>query len=75
MKNDLQEILLPKEKIQQRIECLGEEIDREYQSQEIVLITLLDGAIVFTRRSNPSSFDTFKIGLHTCFQLWKFNQP
>ena len=48
MKNDLQEILLPKEKIQQRIECLGEEIDREYQNQEIVLITLLDGAIVFT---------------------------
>ena len=48
MKNDLQQILLSKEKISQRITELGVEIDRHYEGKEILLVTLLDGAIVFT---------------------------
>ena len=48
MKNDLQQILLSKEKISQRIAELGLEIDRHYEGKEILLVTLLDGAIVFT---------------------------
>ena len=48
MKNDLQQILLSKEKISQRIAELGLEIDRHYKGKEILLVTLLDGAIVFT---------------------------
>lgn len=48
MKNDLQQILLSKEKISQRITELGLEIDRHYEGKEILLVTLLDGAIVFT---------------------------
>jgi hypoxanthine phosphoribosyltransferase len=48
LKNDLQQILLSKEKISQRIAELGLEIDRHYKGKEILLVTLLDGAIVFT---------------------------
>jgi len=48
LKNDLQQILLSKEKISQRITELGVEIDRHYEGKEILLVTLLDGAIVFT---------------------------
>ena len=48
MKNDLQQILLTEDKISQRIAELGLEIDRHYEGKEILLVTLLDGAIVFT---------------------------
>ena len=48
MTNDLQEILLDEETIRRRVVSLGEEIDAHYADQEILLITLLDGAIVFT---------------------------
>ena len=48
MTNDLQEILLDEETIHRRVIALGEEIDEHYVDEEILLITLLDGAIVFT---------------------------
>ena len=48
MKNDLQQILLSQEDIHQRILELGREIDRHYEGREIIIVTLLDGAIVFT---------------------------
>lgn len=48
MTNDLQEILLDEETIRRRVVALGEKIDAHYADQEILLITLLDGAIVFT---------------------------
>ena len=48
MKNDLKQILLTEEQISLRISELGLEIDRHYEGKEILLVTLLDGAIVFT---------------------------
>ncbi|MEC8778100.1 MAG: phosphoribosyltransferase family protein, partial [Verrucomicrobiota bacterium] len=48
MKNDLKEILLDEAVIRSRIQELGKEIDDFFQEKEILLITLLDGAIVFT---------------------------
>ncbi|MBT6850128.1 MAG: hypoxanthine phosphoribosyltransferase, partial [Opitutae bacterium] len=48
MTNDIQEILLDEETISQRVRALGAEIDVHYEGEEILLITLLDGAIVFT---------------------------
>ena len=48
MKNDLQKILLTELDIQQRVTTLGTEIDSFYEGKEILLVTLLDGAIVFT---------------------------
>tara|TARA_B100001093_G_scaffold219352_1_gene210268 strand:+ start:373 stop:909 length:537 start_codon:yes stop_codon:yes gene_type:complete len=48
LKNDLQQILLTQEVIHQRILELGLEIDRHYKGREIIIVTLLDGAIVFT---------------------------
>ncbi len=48
MTNDIQEILLDEETISRRVSALGAEIDVHYEGEEILLITLLDGAIVFT---------------------------
>ena len=48
MKNDIQKILLSEEDIRTRIAELGLEIDRHYEDKEILIVTLLDGAIVFT---------------------------
>ena len=48
MKNDIKQILLPQEVIEKRVQEIGQEIDRYYQDREIIIITLLDGAIVFT---------------------------
>ena len=48
MNNDLKEILLDEKTIRQRVTVLGNEIDKHYADKEILLITLLDGAIVFT---------------------------
>lgn len=48
MKNDIKQILLSEEDIRKRIAELGLEIDRHYEGKEILIVTLLDGAIVFT---------------------------
>ena len=48
MKNDIKQILLPQEVIEKRVREIGKEIDQYYQDREIIIITLLDGAIVFT---------------------------
>ena len=47
MKNDLQKILLSSQRIDLRVKELAVEIDRYYKDREILLVTLLDGAIVF----------------------------
>ena len=48
MKNDIKQILLSEEDIRKRIAELGVAIDRHYEGKEILIVTLLDGAIVFT---------------------------
>ena len=50
MKSDIQSILLNAEQIDSRNLEIAREIDQYYEnrSHEILLITLLDGAIVFT---------------------------
>ena len=48
LKNDIKQILLSEEDIRKRIAELGLEIDRHYEGKEILIVTLLDGAIVFT---------------------------
>ena len=48
MKEDLDKILLTQEIIDKRVQELGSAIDLHYRDKEIVIITLLDGAIVFT---------------------------
>ena len=40
--------MLTKEVIQERVMEMGQEIDRHFHGREIIIITLLDGAIVFT---------------------------
>ena len=48
MKNDIKQILLSEDDIRKRIAELGVAIDRHYEGKEILIVTLLDGAIVFT---------------------------
>ncbi|MFP6854227.1 MAG: hypoxanthine phosphoribosyltransferase [Opitutales bacterium] len=45
---DLERILVSEESIRKRISELGREIDAAYEGKEILLVTLLNGAIVFT---------------------------
>ena len=40
--------LLSATRIAERLQVLGEEINQHYQGKEILLISILDGAIVFT---------------------------
>ena len=47
MKEDIKEVLLDKNAIQERVKEIGKEIDKHYEDQEVIIITLLDGAIVF----------------------------
>ena len=48
MIDDINQILLSQEVIKKRVQELGKEIDQHYRDREIIIITLLDGAIVFT---------------------------
>ena len=48
MIDDINQNLLTQEVIKKRVQELGKEIDQHYRDREIIIITLLDGAIVFT---------------------------
>ena len=48
MIDDINQSLLTQEVIKKRVQELGKEIDQHYRDREIIIITLLDGAIVFT---------------------------
>ena len=66
MTEDLQEILLNSDTLGKRVSEIGEEVSRHYGAEEILLITLLDGAIVFTAdliRSlcNPITLDCIRV--------------
>ena len=43
----IEEILIPEATLQQRIKELGAEISRDYQDQEILLVCILRGGVIF----------------------------
>jgi hypoxanthine phosphoribosyltransferase len=47
LQNDIAEILVPEESIRSKVSELGRQISEDYQGEELVLIGLLRGAIVF----------------------------
>ncbi len=47
MQKDIKEILLTKEEIDEIIKKLGEEITNDYKEKDLLLITILKGAVVF----------------------------
>lgn len=47
LQNDIAEILVPEDEIQAKVAELGRRISEDYQGQELLLIGLLRGAIVF----------------------------
>jgi len=62
MTNDLEYVLFPEDKIEQRIAELSSEIVRDYQGKNLVLVGILKGGIIFlsdlTRRIPiPHSYD------------------
>ena len=48
MKDNIEQVLLDKETIKKRVQELGQDIDLYFEGKEIIIITLLDGAIIFT---------------------------
>jgi hypoxanthine phosphoribosyltransferase len=45
--NDIEKTLLTKEQIAERIKVLGEEITKKYEGEEVVVIGVLKGCVVF----------------------------
>lgn len=46
--SDIQEVLLNKEQLQARIEELGKQITEDYSGNDIILVCVLKGSVVFT---------------------------
>ncbi|MFP6899933.1 MAG: hypothetical protein VCA36_03255 [Opitutales bacterium] len=79
---DLDRILVSEVSIKERVTELGREIDAYYEGKEILIITLLNGAIVFTadlirNLGSPLRLDTLRArsygdgawGVHRCSQV------
>ena len=47
MHQDLERILFTQEEINQRVQELGKSIDRDYTGQDLLLVSILKGAVVF----------------------------
>ncbi|MBN2329867.1 MAG: hypoxanthine phosphoribosyltransferase [Candidatus Omnitrophica bacterium] len=47
MKPPLQKILISREQLQSRIKQLAQEINQDYQGQELVLVSVLKGSVIF----------------------------
>ncbi|MBI3740831.1 MAG: hypoxanthine phosphoribosyltransferase, partial [Chloroflexi bacterium] len=44
---DIAKILITREALQQRIAALGEQISRDYQDQDLLLVCVLKGGVIF----------------------------
>ena len=47
MKDDIKEIILEEQIISERINSLGEEVSKDYQGKDLVLIGILKGSVMF----------------------------
>jgi hypoxanthine phosphoribosyltransferase len=47
MEDDLEKVLFTHEQIHQRIQALADEISRDYEGRELMLVTVLKGAVFF----------------------------
>ena len=47
VERDIQEILLSKEQIEQRVKELGEQISRDYEGKDFIAVGILRGSVVF----------------------------
>ncbi|MNI15188.1 Hypoxanthine-guanine phosphoribosyltransferase [compost metagenome] len=47
MQNDIQEILITREQIQQKVEELGQQLSKEYEGRNPLVICILKGAFIF----------------------------
>jgi hypoxanthine phosphoribosyltransferase len=47
MEDDLEKVLFTREQIHERIQALAEEISRDYEGRELMLVTVLKGAVFF----------------------------
>ncbi len=47
LKDEIQEIVLSEDQIARRVRELGEEISRDYQGKEVVVVSVLKGAVMF----------------------------
>lgn len=66
MRDDLQNILITEEELDKRVRELAEEISRDYEGKDLLLICILKGAVVFfsdlvKRITVPLKFDFMSI--------------
>ncbi len=47
MKNDIQEVLITREQIHKRIQEMGSELSEHYRGQELLLVCILKGGVMF----------------------------
>lgn len=47
MLNDIEKVLISEKEIQKRVQELGEQIDRDYAGQNLMMISVLKGSVVF----------------------------
>lgn len=47
MENDIKRVMFSEEDLMKRVKELGEEITRDYQGKELVLVGILKGAVIF----------------------------
>ena len=47
MENDIKEVLLSQEQLKEIVEKLGEQISKDYEGKELILVSILKGSVVF----------------------------
>ena len=47
MRNDISEILLSEDELKEIVSRLGEEISRDYEGKNLILISVLKGSVIF----------------------------
>lgn len=47
MENDIERVLLTQDKLKKIVEDLGEQISRDYEGKELILVSVLKGSVVF----------------------------
>ena len=47
MDNDIDHILVPEEELKAKVTALGEQITRDYEGKDLLMVSILKGSVVF----------------------------
>ena len=63
MDNDIDHILVPEEELKAKVTALGEQITRDYEGKDLLMVSILKGAIDFMVVSSYGGANTSSTGL------------